>query len=53
MDTGTAIVIGVIILVVMFFGYTIMSDSNAKTTGNVIGNSPSYPSQQYGGGCGR
>lgn len=53
MDTTTAVVIIVVVLVILFFGYTFLTDSKATTTGNTIGSSPSYPSQQYGGGCGR
>lgn len=52
MDKTTAIVITVVVMVLLFFGYTILSDAGSSVTGNVIGSSSSIPRQQFGGGCG-
>jgi len=51
MDNATVVVIVIFVMVLMFFGFTILGD--AKTTGKATSNVPSYSGQQYGGGCGR
>lgn len=58
MDTTTAVVVGFLVLVLLFFGFTMISANNnyGAGAGNTYGNYPSggYPSGQVGGGgCGR
>ncbi len=50
MDTATAVVIIVLIVALMFFGFTMFGNNS----GNAQSVKTSYPSSgQYGAGCGR
>ena len=50
METTTGIIIGILILVIIFLGITVMNSNNSASAGY----SGSSPTQSYkGGGCGR
>ncbi len=52
MDTTTIIVIAILVIALLFFGYTILKPNTSGTTGT--GQVTSFPQQQaIGGGCGR
>ena len=52
MDTTTGIIIGILVLVIIFLGVTVINSNNSASAG--YSGSQSYPQQAYiGGGCGR
>ena len=52
METTTGIIIGILILVIIFLGITVMNSNNSASAG--YSGSQNSPSQSYiGGGCGR
>lgn len=51
METYMVVVIVLVVIAVLFFGFTVIGGSNTGQTGRAVSN---YPSSQYaGGGCGR